>query len=154
MACIRIRSRELLPFRRAAAIKPGICAPAVHALLRAHTYETVGLPNGKRATLLQVGKYFPASTAGPLPLSSVFYLRRFAARPALEAFVPTTADRAFLHQLSLDSMAVFGVSPARRLMNVFVLLEMLSKVRCYFLDVGTPEETVDLLEKTMEEQWA
>lgn len=151
MACIRIRSRELLPFRRVAAIKPGPRAPAVNALLQENTYETVDLPDGKSSVLMQVGHCFPASQADAMPLSSVFYLRRFADQPALEAFTPTATDGAFLGRLSRDPMAVFGVSPARRMMNVFVLLEVLSKVRCYYLDLGMPEETAELIEKTMEE---
>jgi len=150
-ACIRTQSGELLPFRRAAAVKPGCRAQAVEEHL-GDSNETVALPDGRRAILMNVGNSFPASQAGPMKLSSVFYLRRFADKPAFEAFVPSVTDRIFVSRMTLDPMAVFGVSPARRLMNIFILLEMISKVKCYFLDVGMPEDTASLIEKTMEEQ--
>jgi len=149
-ACIRIKSREVLRFPRSAAIKPGPRAQAVTDSLRETPHDTVRMPDGRVVALMRVGSSFPSPKVGPLSLGSFFYLRRIADRPVLERFKPAMTDRAFLGKLAADPMAVFGVSPSRRLMNVMVLMEILSEVPCFFLDAGGPEETAELVERTME----
>jgi hypothetical protein len=149
VACIRKGSRELLPFRRSAAIKPGPRARAVEAVLTDHVRETVRLPNGRTSVLVDVGDLWPASTAGVTPLRAAFCLRRFAERPAVEPFIPSMTETRFLERLSIDATGVFGVSPAQRMMQVFKLMETLATVRCYFLDVGEAEATAELVEKTV-----
>lgn len=145
-ACVRIRSRELLPFPRSASIKPGPRARAVDELLNQHPHETTVLPDGRTVILMRI----PPPEVGALPLGGFFYLRRIGDRPILERFKPAMTDGTFLARVGSDPMAVFGVSPSRRLMGVMVLMEMLSEVPCHFLDAGAPEETAALIERTME----
>jgi hypothetical protein len=145
-ACVRIRSRELLPFPRSASIKPGPRARAVDELLKRTSHETIVLPGGRTVILTRI----PSPNVSALPFGGFFYLRRIADRPMLEPFTPAMTDGAFLSQLTSDPMAVFGVSPSRRLMGVMVLMGMLSEVPCRFVDAGTPEETAALIERTME----
>lgn len=149
-ACIRIRSREVLPLRRSASIKPGPRARAISELLKEQPSETIRLPNGKAITLMRTGNYFPSADTRSLPLGGLFYLRSIGDHPTLEQFRPVMTNQAFLSRLASDSMAVHGVSPSRRLMNVMILMDMLSDVPCFFLDAGQPEETAVLIEQTME----
>ena len=44
----------------------------------------------------------------------------------------------------------WGVAPGRRLLRFSRVLEALARVPNYFLDVGRPEETADLVERTLE----
>jgi len=149
-ACIRIKSREVLPFRRSASIKPGPRARAITKLLNENPNETIKLPGGRTVTLMRVGDCFPRPQNEAYPFGAFFYLRRFGDRPRVERFRPTMSNSDFLGRLGADSTAVFGFSPSRRFMNVIILMQLLSEVPCFFVDAGTPEETAELIERTME----
>lgn len=153
-ACIRIRSREVLPFRRSASIKPGPRAQAINEALEEQPGEKIDLPGGRSITLMRVGNSFPATDSPALPLGAFFYLRSIGDHPTLERFSPAMTNQAFLSRLTSDPMSVYGVSPSRRLMNVMILMDILSGVPCFFVDAGKPEETAALIEETMETQWS
>lgn len=149
-ACLRIKSREVVPFPRSASIKPGPRAQVVNESLERGGTDTIELPDGRTAILMPVARQFPSSRSSPLPLRAFFYLRRLADRPSLERFRPAMTEHDFVRRLSGDSTALFGVSPARRWMNVLLLMELLAEVPCFYLEAGTPEATADLIERTME----
>ncbi len=151
-ACVRIRSRELLPFPRSAAVKPGPRAQAVNDVLEESPQNSLELPDGRTVILMQVGNCFSLPRVDSIPFKAFFYLRKIAKRPIIEEFEPGMTNHNFVRRLSADSTAVYGVSPARRVMNVMVLMELLSEVPCYFVDAGRPEETAALIERTMEVQ--
>jgi hypothetical protein len=149
-ACVRIKSREVLPFRRSASIKPGPRARAISELLTEQPGAPIRLPDGRAVTLMRIGNYFESADTRALPLGALFYLRSIGEHPTLEPFSPAMTNQAFLSRLASDSTAVFGVSPSWRLMNVMILMDILSGVPCFFLDAGRPEETAALVEQTME----
>jgi hypothetical protein len=89
---------------------------------------------------------FPEAAARVVPLTHAFFLRRFAARPKVERFA---RERAELLRAS-PLLATVSGQPSGRL--AIKLLRTLGKARLFNLDVGgSPEETADLIEKTMKE---
>ncbi|HLY63029.1 MAG TPA: hypothetical protein VKV95_19960 [Terriglobia bacterium] len=144
VAAVRTNSNELIPFRRSVAIKPGPCAQIVDERLKEGMYTTELLPDGTARVQIALGTLFPDSIAQPSPLRSIFFLRGFAARARAEQFSPKINHVQLLAPLG---GTLWGVSPSQRMMR---FLSLLSKIRCYFLDVGAPEETASLVEDTME----
>ena len=144
MAAVRQRSGEMLPVRRAVSIRPGPRAPALEDRLRARAYPLETFPDGTVRVRAQMQQLFPAAPARPLRLCSAVFLRQFTAQPRLEPFIFTPQHVSLLQPLSCT---LWGVSPGRRLME---FLTLFGRLRCYFLDVGAPEETADLIESLRE----
>lgn len=144
VAAVRTSPTELVPFRRSVSIKPGPCAPIVDKLLKKGMYTTELLPDGTARVQIALGTLFPESIFRAAPLRSIFFLRGFASRARAEQFNPK------IHHVKLLAPlggTLWGLSPGQRIMR---FLNLLSKIRCYFLDVGPPEETANLVEDTME----
>ena len=99
---------------------------------------------------LRVAQVLPAADPTPLPLRRALFLRRFADAPALAPFAPTPEA---LSPLALNNALwlAWGTTPQRRLLQFMLFVRLLAKVRCAWLDVGSPEATADLIEQTMEE---
>jgi hypothetical protein len=154
MAGIRLGSEEVVPIRRTAGIRRGPRARAVAERLEGRHWETEILQEGTERMLVRAGELFPDTGVAPTRLGCAFYLRRLANRVAVERFSPSMTHRVFWQRLSEDAIAVSGASPGRRLMRLFTLMELLSRRRCYFLDVGPPEETAALVEQTVGDEAA
>ena len=150
IAAIRLGPELLLPIRRTAGIRRGPRAKAVSERLEGRHWETEILQDGTERRLVRTGEVFPDNQASPTKLGCAFYLRGFAGRASVERIFPASPD-ALMQRLSGDTMAVSGVTPARRVMKLFTLLDMLSRRRCYFIDVGPPEETAELVERTVQQ---
>ena len=72
---------------------------------------------------------------------------------AVEPFVPSLEHLSDLQALvgSLSAVVSWTRSPARRLMRFKALVDLFAARRCYFLDLGTPDETAALIEGTVRE---
>lgn len=145
-AAICATTRELLPLRRAASIRPGPHSTEVEGYVRSHTCESETLPDGTSRVRVPVGAMFPRAFARTVVLTHVFFLRAFAAGPAVERFAGN-GER--LPPVSPLLSTLWGHSPAGRALQ---FLRMLGQVHCYQLNVGgSPDETANVIEKTVEE---
>ncbi len=157
MAALRTATCEILPFRRTAFLRPGARSSEIGKRLAA---EGVDLPESRSPlgvppkTPFRTTHYFPAKSSGPAPLRHAFFLRQFAERAMLEPFVPTMSHfDSVLRPLSFDILvAASWGAESGWLMKHFQLCAMLSKVRCFHLDLGDPDETLDLIERTVLEE--
>ena len=147
IAAVRRGSGEMMPMRRAASIRSGPRARTLDVLLRDRKYELELFPDGTQRIRANVGDLFPNAVARPVQLHSILFLRRFAPHPCLEPF---TFSLNHLRLLQPLSCTLWGVSPGLQLME---FLTLFSRVQCYFLDVGEPEATADLIEETAEGLW-
>lgn len=155
VAAVRVQSRELMPFRRAASIRPGPRASGLDELVAQHAYDSERLFDGTRRQWVQVRQILPQAAGHTVPFRCAFFFRGFADTPAVTPFTPTLQDMEWLILLSYEHTvgASWGFTPGRRMMKFLVLLEILKHVRCYFLDVGPPDETARLIEETTEDLW-
>jgi hypothetical protein len=137
---------ELLPLRRAASIRPGPHPKGLDDYLRHHRCSTEILPDGTERVRASVGVAYPRAQARVVPLTDIFFLRRFALRPAVERF---TRRGIALPPVSPLLASIWGHSPGRRALD---LLRTLDNARWWHLDVGgSPEETTELVEETIKE---
>lgn len=156
VAAIRLGTGEVLPFRRAASLRPGPHADALTGFISEHLRELPLHTDGKPRLQVPVRDLFPASAGEPVRLRKVLILRRYAPRPRLEPFAPSMETLTSLEPLSLNKLlwVAWGMSPTRRLLQFILFVRMLEKLQCAFLDPGAPEETADLVEQSMEDVWA
>jgi len=101
----------------------------------------------------RIGELFPGSPARPVSLRAVFFLRGFANRPALEPFQLSLGDADVFDWLATPEIAYtsWGLGPQRRALRMLALRQVLARIPCWLLDLGAPGETVELIERTMEE---
>ncbi len=148
---IRLHSRELLAFRRTIKMRPGPRSEAVVARLRIAPYKIRKDAGGVECVWVPASTLFPASlTPLAAPLSDVFFLRRFSDHAAVEPFVPTLADHLDELQpltMTLSAIASWPFSPAQRAMRFARVADLFAKCRCYFLNLGTPDESAMLIER-------
>jgi hypothetical protein len=146
-AAVSSLTGELLPLRRAASIRPGPHPAGLDEYLRLHSCDSEKLPGGTQRVRARVGAVFPQALSQVVPLSDILFLRRFAPRPVIERFSPRKEE---LPPISPLLASVWGYSPGVRARDMF---RTLAKARWWHLDVGgSPEETADLVEKTLKEE--
>jgi hypothetical protein len=145
IAGVRLGSLELVPLRRSLAIRTGPRAESVSQALGRTTAPVEIYPDGSERLRAQPAELFPGSHPVSLPLKAVVFLGGFAAAPAVERF---EAGREQLRELTPMGATLWGMSPARR---AFDMLSLLSRVRCYRLVLGDPEETAACIVRIMEE---
>jgi len=145
-AALSTLTGELLPLRRLASIRPGPHPERLDEYLDNHGRPAEILPDGTERVRARVGVAFPRALPQVVPLTDVFFLRRFSSRPAVE---PYARNGEALPPISPLLASVWGHSPGRRALD---LLRTLNNARWWRLDVGgSPEETTDLIEKTIKE---
>lgn len=149
LAALRQDSLELLPFRRTLHIRRGPRGALVEKALRERRVEMESLPDSTPRAVVEARALFPAEPASPSVLRAAFFLRGFRKRPAVERFVPSLAQMETLRHLPVRLQ--WGIQPARRLLRFAQAARGLARVPCYHLEVGRPEETADLIEKTVED---
>jgi hypothetical protein len=146
-AAVSSLTGELLPLRRAASIRSGPRQADLDEYLRHHTCDPETLPDGTQRVRTNVGAVFPRALPQVVPLTDVFFLRRFVPRPMVERFSPGCGE---LPPISPVLASVWGHSQSKRALEMF---RTLGKARWWYLDVGgSPEETADLIEKTIKEE--
>jgi hypothetical protein len=152
---MRAASGELLPFRRTLRLRPGPRPQVVTARLGAVPHEMRLDAYGTPCDWVQSSRLFPGDPPPrTTPLSGVFFLRDFRDHAAVESFVPSLAHLEELRALtmSLSTIVSWPLAPAHRLMRFLRVIDVFAKSSCYFLDLGTPDETAALIERTVREQ--
>ena len=132
-------TRSLLPFARPAGIKPGPRSTAVSDLLNGvtNTPDVDGMLRVDPASLLRhVG-------AEPVPLRAVVFLNGFGEEPALERIQPGRDEVSAMQPIATTLST--APAPAR----VFQMIQLLSSVVCYKMTAGTPDQTIDTLERVV-----
>jgi hypothetical protein len=150
VAAIRTRTREILPFPKVVSLRPGPYVRSLGARLRATRHATSVGPDGQARTLVSMGDLFPASAGGVLPLRFVFMLDGFAAHARLTPFRPGIADVKRLKGAVSESIPSWGLSPGRDLMRFLTVLNVLSGLECYLVELGSPEDSAAAIEAVME----
>jgi hypothetical protein len=146
-AAVSSLTGDLLPLRRAASIRPGPHPAGLDEYLESHECDAELLPDGTQRVRTLVGAVYPRALPQVVPLTDVFFLRRFASRPRVERF---SASSEQLPPIAPLLASVWGHSPAERALT---LLRSLGHARWWHLDVGgSPEETADIVEETLKEE--
>jgi hypothetical protein len=150
LAALRVHSLELLPLRRTLYIKRGLRAREVDELIRRRPDPLRELPTGAVRVIAEAKELFPRAGAATVPLRAAFFLRGFRKEPRVESFQVSLQRIDTLRTLPVRLQ--WGISPGRRALKFSLAARLLCKVDCYFLDVGRPEETAELVEQTVERQ--
>jgi hypothetical protein len=147
IAPVRAASGEILPFRKAVSVRSGPRARDVNEILNG---MTVAHENRMR---FQIDELFPQSKTSPVLATHAFFLRKFTEKTAIEKFVPSIQNRVW-KDLPLNNIVIpfWGITTERRLMQFLVFIKLLSKLQCWLVDAGTPDETADLIESITEEE--
>ena len=147
-AAVAADSGQMLPFRRAASIRPGPRPSQLDQYLRNHEGKLESGADGSVRVRASVAEIFPAARPRAVRLTHAFFLRQFSPRPLAEGFTPGGRH---LSLLVPYLCTVWAVEPGRRAVE---FLNLLANTRCFYLDAGgSPEETAELIEKTVEGQW-
>jgi hypothetical protein len=149
LAALRQESLELLPVRRTLHIRRGPRAARVEKALRERSIEVEAKPATTPRAVVQARNLFSVDPVAPSVLRAAFFLRAFRKRPGLERFVPSLTQMGPLRHLPIRMQ--WGITPARRVLRFAQAARCFARVPCYHLDVGLPEETADLIEKTVED---
>jgi hypothetical protein len=153
VALVRLASNEIVPFRRTMKLRPGPHDPALEAAAKRLGDLEQPVVEDQWGGTHRIGELFPSLPARPTSLRAVFFLRRFAERPALEPFQLRLGDADIFDWLATPEIAYtsWGLAPERRALRMLALRQMLARVPCWLLDPGTPGETAEVIERTMEE---
>jgi hypothetical protein len=141
MAAVDKKSGAMFPFRRAASIRAGPRSNRVDDQISKRNLRSERFPDGGERILANVGEMFPAAASASATLTSIFFLRGFAAKPVASPF-PFGVEH--FHMLSPLACSMWGVPAVTRMMD---LARLAGRTKCYFLDLGDPDETADLIEQ-------
>jgi len=150
VAAVRLATGEVLPFPKSAGLREGPLARLLDERLRASRHVLAASRQGVPRTLVRVGDLFPTSVGGPLPLRFAFLLDGFADRATITAYRPQLSDLKRLQSVVTDTSSDWGISPGRDLMNYLTVVNLLSRLQCHLVQLGSPEETASLIEAAME----
>jgi hypothetical protein len=105
------------------------------------------LSDGTTRVRTRVGPLFPRAAAQVVPLTDIFFLRGFSARPSVAPFVRHSGE---LPPASPLLASVWGYPSAER---ALCMLRTLGRARWWHLDPGgSPEETARMIEETVKEE--
>jgi hypothetical protein len=151
-ALIRLGSGELLPLPRTMNLRQGPRAAALAEALERLPEPAPVRVGGTWTRPLRIDELFPDALAGPTRLRAVGFLGGFADRPSL-APLESALHNAYLFEcLSTNDLAhaSWGLTPERRTLRILALRQVLARVPCWLITVGPPDETAELIERTME----
>ena len=144
LAGVRLPDDALLPIRRSVSVRPGPRAPGVDAALqRAGTTEE-RYPDGTLRLRAPAGALFPEQAIEPVRVRAVIFLRGRADQVNLEQVAPRREHLGLLPPLGSSQ---WGMSPGRRVTQV---LGLLSRLQCWFVDAGSPQDTAAAIERHLE----
>jgi hypothetical protein len=145
VAAVSTGSWSLLPFRRSASIRRGPASAAVADRLAAGKYPEEKHPDGSLRTRVRIGELFPDAAAGEVPLKALFVLLGRETPARVERIAPR---REHLVRLPILRCTMWEMPVARRFL---ALTRTLASVALFHLHPGDPDESADLIERTMEE---
>jgi hypothetical protein len=151
-AVIRLATNEILPLRRTVNLRPGPRTPELWAVLGASGERAERAVGRRWLRPLRIGELFPDAPARPADLRAAFFLQGFAERAALTPCRLTLHDVEIFNCMGGNDTAytAWGLSPERRALRLLAVRQMLARLPCWLLQVGTPVETAELIERTME----
>src|SRR5262245_39692145 len=150
VAAIRLRGCELLPFRKRLSLRPGRYVASLDSRLRSVPQARVVDPSGIERTLVRISALFATAPPESLPLRFAFVLDGFAAQPQLMPFRPDAGALKQLRGVVSESVPAWGLSPGRDLMKFLNVADVLSKLACHRVRLGTPEASAAAIESMME----
>jgi hypothetical protein len=137
--------RELLPFRRRASLRQGPQGAAVLQYLARHPAERETLADGSVRDRVQVSAMFGAGGDRPVPLAAAYFLGPRDARPSLRRIDFEWHDLPHVSPLA----ATMAARPAGE--RALCFLTLFRSIPCFGLRPGgTPDETADLIEASLE----
>jgi hypothetical protein len=144
-AAVCVRTGVLLPFRRAVSIRPGIRAAKLEAGLQVMNPLTDKTEDGANRLRLSVRDVFPNAEPRTVKLSHCLFLRGFQRKPEVVEFTAGEISPPLLQPLLAS---LWSKRPGLLMLE---LLRVLSRARCFHVDVGgTPDETAELIERVVE----
>jgi hypothetical protein len=148
---VRLAAREVLPFPKSAGLRDGPLASLLQEQLGDYRHVRVPARHGDVRTVVRVSDLFPQSVSEPLPLRFAFLLDGITGRAKLTSFEPGPGElRRLRNMVVLDAESRWGVSPGQDLMQLLTIMNLLAELRCHLLEVGSIEDTANLIERTMQ----
>lgn len=149
IAVVDPAGRRLLPFRRRASVRPGPQGARVAHWLSSNPIEPDVMPDGTVRARVQVSEMFADAGGHPVPLSAAFFLGARQPQPSARRVDFELHD---LPSVSPLDATMSSRPPASRAITFLLLFR---SVPCFGLHPGgTPDDTVDLIEATLESSWA
>lgn len=154
VAAIRLENNVIVPLRRAVNLRRGPRTPELAWVLREWAESERQDLGGGWTSPIHIRALFPDSPATPAKLRAIFFLSGFAAHPSCVQSRFTLEEMKAVDCLSSSETAhtSWGLSPARRTLRLLALKQVLEGIPCWWLTVGPPLETVELIEGTLEER--
>ena len=147
VGAVRLATREVLPFPRSAGLREGPLASTLRERVQANRHVRAPARDGALRTVVRVSDLFPGSGSGPLPLRFAFLLDGITGTAKITPFQPGPGEIQRLRSMIvLDAESRWGLSPGRDLMQLLTVMNLLSELRCYLLEVGSIDETADMIE--------
>lgn len=148
IAAVRGEPATLLPFRRALSVREGPGARAVRTAMRGlgddGTARVERYPDGSLRTRAYPSELFPAAAGAEVPLAGIFVLGAFGTEPRVRRLQPS---RDLLGALTPLRASLWGAAAPVRAAS---LLRLVTRVPCFALEAGTPDDTADLVARTLE----
>ncbi len=144
IGAVRTSDWSLLPVRRALSVRRGPSAARVREAIESGVFHHEELPDGSVRTRARIGEIFPGSTAVSAPFRAIFFLGGRRARAECVRLRPRPSE---IGRLPLSPATLWEVPPPRRYL---ALMRLLGQAACFDLHPGDPDETADLVERTME----
>lgn len=151
VAAVRLATRELLPFPKSAGLRDGPVADELGPRIEPGRYRVAPARDGRIRTLLRVRDFFPWNSTAPVPLTYAFVLGPRSDRARLRPFEPHLGELDHLKSMVIEAVPSWGASPGRDLMKFLTVIDLLSGLRCYLLESGTPHDSARVIEEAMEE---
>lgn len=151
VALVRLATKEVLPFRKAANLRRGPREPELAAAVERTVGAREPVADAGGVTALRISRLFPGQDVRPAVLSAVFFLAGFADRPSLVPFRPTLSDLDGFSMLAGNEIAtLWGLPPERRALRLLAIKGLVDRLPCRLLTVGAPGDTAEFVERAME----
>ena len=141
MAAVDKRSGAMFPFRRAASVRTGPRSNRVDDQMGKRDFRSERFPDGGERVLANVGEMFPGAAAAATTLTSIFFIRGFSVEPDASPFA---FGMEHFRMLSPLACSMWGIPAATRMMDI---ARLVGRAKCYFLKLGDPDDTADLIEQ-------
>lgn len=149
LAAVRSASAELLPYPKSAGLREGRHASEIEAGAKVfRAVAAMGL-DGVPRKYVRVHDMFPGAASGIKPLECVFFLDGFAAQARISPYCPSVQDARKLKAVVSENVPGWGDSAGVDLVRFLRVAELFSRLRCYLLVLGSPEESAILIEQAM-----
>ncbi len=153
ISALRPVTGELLPYRKSVGVRSGPLPASLGESLGRARHITEQVEDGSQRSLVRALDVLGPQGDAPVPLRISFILSGFGDRPRAHPFQVSLAGSSRLRSMEYEVTvgASWGASRGTRLMTFLTLVNLLGERPCFLLESGTPEQTADLVEQTMEQ---